>query len=113
LIRETNTTVDQAVDLTQFPLDWAGTIMVELTHWDATTPIDCNDPVTNWAQFDEVTEPHPSVSGFLGQDLANDYCGTSVCAQGGLGYTIGHCQISDEGVHSIRMTLGYCHECGG
>lgn len=114
LVRETGTTIDQAVDLTQFmslPNSEAGAIHVEITHWNSTTPVDCNAPGMNHSLLHEVTEPAPGGSQYLGQRMADDYCGPAICSAGGLGYTIGHCRINDDGTHSIRITLGFCYDC--
>lgn len=116
VIFDSRTTVDQTQALTQIVtrdnIDYA--TYMEITHWNATTPVDCNNPSSHLGFLETLTKSNPTDPTLFGQALANIYCenaGGTYCAQDSLGYTIGRCRINKDGTHSIRVSAGYCMYC--
>lgn len=114
LIRWANTTIEESVNLVPLVAiqnGETGAVHIEVTHWNGSTPVDCYNPTMNKGCLEELTQPHPGGTGYLGQDMADEYCGVGYCKSNGLGYSIGHCRINPDGSHSIRISAGYCYDC--
>jgi hypothetical protein len=116
IIYDARRTIDQSLPLTQLvlPQNQEAVDYMEITHWDANTPVNCNDPNSHPSPLLMLTTSDQASTTLFGQALANGYCqrlGATYCATGALGYTIGHCRINKDGTHSIRVAAGYCHKC--
>ncbi len=116
IIYDAYRTIDQSLPLTQLvlPQNQEAVDYIEITHWDANTPVNCNDPNSHLSPLLMLTTSDQASTTLFGQALANGYCrrlGATYCATGALGYTIGHCRINKDGTHSIRVVAGYCMAC--
>lgn len=112
IIHGSGTTVNNSLNLTQFirPEGRDVSDFIEITHWDAETPVDCSNPASHLTPLRQLTTSDQFSVAFFGQVRANQYC-ESVCVTGAIGYTIGHCRINKDGTHSIRISCGYCMKC--
>jgi hypothetical protein len=116
IIRRSNTTIDQSIGLDPNTLQQAAVTYMEVTKWNSTEPVDCNDTSGHIIHLDALTTSSPGSTTLFGQTLANQYCadtygGAGICQGGAIGYSIGHCRINKDGTHSIRIVAGYCMKC--
>ena len=110
------TTIDQTLD----PSPFVGPDMqiIPVTYFDLTElapgiPVDCSQDPEFQAGFLNGIVHFGGING----SLADSWCslfgqlGATECAMDSLAYQIGHCRVSPDGTHSIRVTMGYCLRC--
>ena len=109
--------IDQTLDPTQFvspEMQLIPAVYFDMTEWDVGVPVDCNGlpPELQVLLLSEITY----AAGINGS-LADSWCaaygqpGATACANGSMGFQIGHCQIWPDGTQSIRVVIGYCMDC--
>ncbi len=109
-------TIDQTLDPS--PFVGPDVQIIPVTYFDMTElapgiPVDCTDP----AEFQAGFLNGIVSGGGINNSLADSWCslfgqpGATECSEYGMAYQIGHCRVSPDGTHSIRVTLGFCMRC--